>query len=75
MIRLFRLSYTDTLNVSRPYFVKLLDNREIPSRKVGSKRRVLAKDVLQYKSILAKKRQKILDELTRKSQDFDMGYE
>ncbi len=65
----------ELLNVSRPYFVKLLDNREIPSHKVGSKRRVLAKDVLHYKSILARKRQKILDELTRKSQDFDMGYE
>lgn len=64
----------ELLNVSRPYFVKLLDAEELPYRKVGTKRRVLAKDVLQYKSIIESKRQKILDELTRKSQEMDLGY-
>jgi len=65
----------ELLNVSRPYVVKLLDNHEIPSRKVGTKRRVLVKDVLQYKSIIERKREQILDELAQKSQDLDMGYE
>ena len=65
----------DLLNVSRPYLVALLDNDEIPHRKVGSKRRVLAKDVLQYKSEIEHKRRKVLDELAQKSQELKMGYE
>lgn len=38
----------DYLNISRPYFVKKLDNDELPYRKVGSHRRVRFADLVSY---------------------------
>jgi excisionase family DNA binding protein len=61
------------LNVSRPHLVSLLEKGELPHRKVGAHRRVLASDVLTYKESLLAKRNKALDELTAISQEFGMG--
>jgi excisionase family DNA binding protein len=62
------------LNVSRPHLVSLLEKNELPYRKVGAHRRVLASDVLAYKASLLDKRNKALDELTAMSQELGMGY-
>ncbi len=64
----------DLLNVSRPYFVNLLEENKIPHRKVGSKRRILAKDVLTYKTKIDEARLKTLAELTEETQKL-IGYE
>lgn len=63
------------LNVSRPHLVKLVDKGEIPCHKVGTHRRVLAQDVIDYKQRIDAQRHSVLDELTALSQEMEMGYE
>ncbi len=62
------------LNVSRPHLVTLLENGDIPFRKVGSHRRVLLTDVLTYRNNQHALRSDALDELASVSQQKNMGY-
>lgn len=63
------------LNVSRPYFVELLETGQIPFRKVGTRRRVRCEDVLNYKREIDGQRMKVLEELAAQAQELNMGYD
>ena len=63
----------DLLKVSRPYLVKLLDSKSIPSRKVGVQRRVKMEDVLAYKAREKAARMKVLEELAAEDQRLHLG--
>jgi len=64
----------DLLKVSRPYLVKLLEHGKIPHHKIGKHRRVLAEDILKYKSSVDNVRLKTLEKLTEEAQNLNMGY-
>jgi len=64
----------DILNVSRPYLIKLLDERKLPYRRVGNRRKILLEHVLQYKHRDDQLRQEILDELTREAESIGLAY-
>ena len=67
----------EILNVSRPHLVGLLEQEKIPFRKVGTHRRVLAKDVFNYKHRIDEDRLNALNELAdqAQAQELGMGYD
>lgn len=57
------------LNVSRPFVVKEIEARRIPCRMVGSHRRILLTDLIEYANRMQKSREAALDELSQLSQE------
>jgi excisionase family DNA binding protein len=65
----------DLLNVSRPFFVKLLESGALAHRMVGKHRRVLLQDVMKYKENIDRARNETHNELVAQAQELNMGYE
>ena len=65
----------EVLNVSRPFLIKLLEQENIPHRKVGRHRRVLMEDVMNYKAVIDAEREAVLDRLAAEAQEQGMGYD
>jgi excisionase family DNA binding protein len=62
------------LNVSRPYLIRLLEDRKIPFRLVGQHRRVRFEDLLAFQRKDDEERRRIADELTADAQELGSGY-
>jgi excisionase family DNA binding protein len=65
----------DILYVSRPFLIKLLDEGQIPYRRVGKHRRIRMEDVMNYKRTIDQQREAVLDQLVADAQEQDMGYD
>ena len=64
----------ELLGVSRPYLVRLLEEGKIPHHKVGTHRRVRARDLLAYLEGSRKRGRELLDELIGEAQELGLGY-
>jgi excisionase family DNA binding protein len=62
------------LNVSRPYFIQLLEKGKIRFRKVGRHRRILFADILKYQEKSDDKSRKAREALIKQAQELDLGY-
>ena len=62
----------EILGVSRPYLVGLLEEGQVPFRKVGSHRRVRLDDLLVYKDKRDRGRRDALNRLTAESQELGL---
>jgi excisionase family DNA binding protein len=57
------------LNMSRPTVVKLTEDGVLPSRKVGSHRRITLADLLAYRDDIVARRRALLDQMSRDAEE------
>jgi len=65
----------DMLRVSRPHLVKLLESGKMPYKKVGSHRRILLNDLIEYDEKLRQNRENQMIFLAKQAQELSLGYQ
>lgn len=65
----------DLLNVSRPFFIKLLNEKKIRFKKVGRHRRIAVHDVMEFKKAHDQQAEGATDILVSEAQKLKLGYE
>ena|SRR5579871_4792701 len=60
------------LDVSRPFVIKLVKQKELPCRMVGKHRRIPTDALLTYREKMFQQAKKAADEITRQSQDLGL---
>ncbi len=65
----------DLLNVSRPHFIKLLEQGILPFHKTGKHRRIAFTDVVAYKAQRDRDSDAAMSALAAQAQEMGMGYE
>jgi excisionase family DNA binding protein len=60
------------LRVSRPFLIKLLEQRKLPYRKVGAHRRLLARDVPRYAAAERARWDRVLQELAEETEQLGL---
>ena len=60
------------LNVSRPTVVKLIDDGVLPSRKVGSHRRIRLADLIAYREGMVARRRAVLDQMSHDADELGL---
>lgn len=64
----------DILGVSRPFVLGLLDEGQVPSRRVGRRRRIRLDDLMEYKRADDDRRSRLLDQLVAEAQELGLRY-
>lgn len=62
----------DLLNVSRPTFVKMLEDGKIPFHRIGTHRRLKLADVLSYRESRSRSRMEALDQLLHEERELGL---
>jgi excisionase family DNA binding protein len=62
------------LNVSRPYVVKLIEEKQLHARHVGNRRRIRFEDLVAFKQLDDERRNQALDALSAESQALGLEY-
>ena len=73
-LELTSVQAAEFLQVSRPYLINLIQNKQIPCRMVGTHRRIKLEDLIEYRQRTDAEEMRDREELTKMAEDLGLGY-